>query len=76
MDMRELGEARGLIVFDTAIPQSWVDVMLELTKNMAGKPIYPYGFVWCYDKSPIFGEPIPLTEYAELYAQFVNVNPR
>jgi hypothetical protein len=76
--LKELGYATGLKVFDTALPQNWVDNMIESSKIVSSrkKGIYPYGFVWCYDKSEIFGEPVPLTEGARVYAKFMAINPR
>lgn len=77
-DLNTLAEEAGLIVYDTALPQHWVDAIVEHTKEITGtsKGIYPYGFVWCYDKSEIFGEPVPLTDGAKMFAQFLLINPR
>lgn len=77
-NLRELAEAAGLKVYDTALPQHWVDNVYEHTKTIMGtsKGIYPYGFVWAYDKSEIFGEPYPLTEGAKVYARFLLISPR
>ena len=70
-DMRALGREAGLVSFDTALPQGWVDQQIALND---GK--YPFGFVWSYDNSPFLGEPYPLTEYARNYAREAGILPR
>lgn len=77
-NIRELAEALGLKVFDTALPQDWVDRVYEHTAQIMGttKGIWPHGFVWSYDNSPMFGEPYPVTEGAKMYARFLLINPR
>lgn len=71
VNTRMLGEAYGLEVFDTAIPQQWADEVERVTG------IYPFGFVWCYDPifvdgkkaSSLWGFPFPVTPGAQgLYA--------
>ena len=47
---------RGYVVYDTALPQTWVDQI----KSRTG--IYVIGhFVWCYDVGSVFGWPAPVT---------------
>lgn len=74
--MSDLAEMAGLRVYDTALPQSFVDHVWEITEKLTGKGIFPFGFVWGYDSSPIWGEPIPLTEEAKQLAQLIAVTPR
>ena len=59
-------EAKGLKVFDTALPQDWYDKFFDATGvNPAGR------IVWCYDTAIMFGEPVAIDdEAAELLAQF------
>lgn len=47
----------GLKVFDYALPQRWVNKVMEAT----GDDPVPH-FVWCYDDNSIFGFPRPLTK--------------
>jgi len=56
MTVKEAAEALELEVYDTALPQDWVDDFHKVTG------VYPVGlFVWCYDNAKTFGEPYPLT---------------
>lgn len=75
--LRDLAEMAGLNwqETDTALPQSWVDHVWEITEKLTGKGIYPYGFVWNYANS-IWGEPIPLTDEAKKLAELIGVMPR
>ena len=41
---------------DTALPQPWVDYTLSTT----GFDVRPH-FVWGYNRSTVFGQPLPLT---------------
>lgn len=52
----DLAEKAGLKVYDTALPQPWVDDVDKLT----GFRIVGHA-VWCYDRSSAFGEPVALT---------------
>ena len=46
----------GLKVYDTALPQDWVDVQ---QRNWHDSPVGKV--VWCYDRMKTLGEPIALT---------------
>lgn len=49
----ERAKARGLRVYDTALPQDWFDKVLDRTH------INPSGLVvWSYDGAGVFGEPV------------------
>lgn len=53
LDVDERARALGVKVYDTALPQDWVD------KFTAGTDWNPVGhIVWSYDLAPFFGEPI------------------
>jgi hypothetical protein len=63
----------GLKVFDTALPQVWLDESCLTLRVHASKddeiPANLYdtflcGMVWCYDVAKIMGEPVALTETA------------
>lgn len=54
--VKEAAEALGLKVYDTALPQDWVNDFYEKTA------VWPAGmFVWCYDEAKTWGEPYPLS---------------
>ena len=72
----DLAERAGLIVYDTALPQRWVDSILENSEKIIGTRCYPWGFVWGYDDSSIFGEPIPLTSQARMLCRVMAISPR
>lgn len=57
----EAAEQLQLKVYDTALPQTWVDQVKQLTGW------YPAGdgIVWCYDRSTNLGEPVALTTSAQ-----------
>lgn len=57
----QLAKEKGLVSYDTALPKRWCDDVLQRTGVWPGL----VGFVWCYDKARIFGEPVPLTKTAE-----------
>ena len=52
----DLAKALGLINFDTALPQVWVDSFKEKT---GFNPVL--NFVWCYDDGTHWGYPQPIT---------------
>ncbi len=68
MNIRELAEAKGIKVYDTALPLAWY----EDVHNVTGYWPQYYGFVWGYDEPKIWGEPIPLTDAAEILLAFYN----
>ena len=49
----------GLLSYDTALPQPWVDDARAFGLEVRGQ------FVWSYDGARVFGEPIALTLAAE-----------
>jgi hypothetical protein len=54
--VKEAAEMLGLKVYDTALPQNWVDDFYKVTG------VWPAGlFVWSYDEAKTWGEPYPLT---------------
>lgn len=60
MTVREAAQARGIVNFDSALPQGWVDsVRLCTGRNPVGH------FVWSYDTPGLFGLPAPVTEEGE-----------
>lgn len=64
----EAAQKLGLAVYDTALPQNWLDDAVDTLSGLPGKfnersRIYDTilsGVVWCYDQS-MFGSPRPLT---------------
>jgi hypothetical protein len=62
--------------YDTALPQDWVNHVWEITQKSDGKGRFPYGFIWSYRNSQIWGEPIPLTDEARELAEQIGVKPR
>jgi hypothetical protein len=63
MTVGEAAQAIGLKVWDTALPQDWVDDVVRVTGIY---PTAPHAFVWCYDAAKSFGSPFPLTPEAAL----------
>lgn len=67
---REAADLCGIRVYDTALPQPWLDGFVDaLNKNEAhhGKDNYAAvlsNFVWGYDICQLLGGPVPLTERA------------
>lgn len=72
LSVYDAAKLRGIKSFDSALPQSWVDVTREHTG------LNPVGhFVWSYDPKPIlfqgetrmmadvFGSPVPITPEGE-----------
>ena len=69
MTVGEAAKANGIVNFDTALPQEWVNDVERLTGSYAvggtfeGEPVW---FVWSYDPpAKMWGQPMPLTEAAE-----------
>jgi flavodoxin len=57
MTTAEAAVVRGYKVYDTALPQGWVDMIRNLTDlDVRGH------FVWSYDICEIGGFPAPVTE--------------
>ena len=67
---RELAEARGLKVFDTAYPQQWADAVRE----ELGQNFWLNGnIVWSYDDARIYGKPMAATKMGdEILARLSN----
>lgn len=60
-------KALGLNIYDTSLPQSWVDELHNRLEGLHHQNWNPYGqFVWCYDNASIFGYPVALTSLAAL----------
>jgi hypothetical protein len=61
-DINALAKAKGLQVYDTALPLGWYNDVYVRTG------LWPqnYGFVWCYDKFKVWGAPTPLTPQAKV----------
>lgn len=67
----EIAKSFGVRVYDTALPQDWVD---DFHRKIG---IYPAGngmFVWSYDINRIFGAPFPLTDEANRLLMIYNQN--
>ena len=70
----EAAKLLGLKVYDTALPQSWLDetclqIHAKFVADHQEVPPYIYrtiqsGAVWCYDEGSIFGYPVALTDKA------------
>jgi hypothetical protein len=58
MTVGELAALHPIKIYDTALPQPWVDAVKARTGE------YPRAFVWCYDQNRTFGAPYPLTAAA------------
>lgn len=67
-DIRKLAEEAGLHTYDTALPLQWY----EDVHTRTGFWPQSYGFVWCYDKPKVWGEPYPLTDAAKILLAFYN----
>lgn len=73
----ELAFMAGLKSYDTALPQDWVDGVVEHMAKITGNVVFwPSGFVWSYDDSSFGGEPIPLTTWAAVICKLLTINPR
>jgi hypothetical protein len=70
IDVDELAKEAGLKVYDTALPNDWVD---DVHRDTGFWP-QRYGFVWCYDNARIGGLPYPLTDAAKILLAFYEVN--
>lgn len=57
MSTGEAAEAAGLPRFDTALPQPWVDRVIEAAGDPRGH------FVWSYAGDRVSGEPFPTTTH-------------
>lgn len=55
----------GLKVYDTALPQSWLDATVKNLNEDYHKVLS--SFVWCYDGGSFCGYPYPLTVEAYGY---------
>lgn len=69
MDKRELARQMGLIVFDTALPQPWLDAVADRVTFARENPLENYdalrtGLVWCYDFNSVGGFPVAITPKA------------
>ena len=70
----DLAKAAGLQVYDTALPQDWLNGVVERIVGMSSDPIpntrlHVYqtilsGTVWCYDTPRSWGAPVALTDEA------------
>jgi hypothetical protein len=70
----EAARILGLKVYDTALPQGWLDdILLKLAASPSGRlgilpkdicDIVVSGTVWCYDGGMLWGFPYALTERA------------
>ena len=50
----ERADELGLVSYDTALPQPWIDNARAFGLQVLGS------FVWSYDNAGVFGEPIAL----------------
>ena len=63
---KKAAELIGLLTFDFALPQNWLDAVsgILMRRNPEATEVYHEilgNVVWCYDYSPILGAPYPLT---------------
>lgn len=67
IDKETRGTQAGLITFDTALPQPWLDSTANMMADIYDRDrdeCYDRircNTVWCYDNTPIFGAPVALT---------------
>ena len=70
MNLREAAEAMGLYVYDTSMPQSWVD---EVRERFGHRFDNPYGHVvWCYDHARTWGEPVGIDDTGKAIVAAMN----
>ena len=68
----QLAQAAGLVTYDTALPQDWVDRCCAITGHEAPR----YNIVWSYDHGTMFGVPIGLDDPARaLLDEFAPFDP-
>lgn len=61
----ELARELGLVTYDTALPQDWIDDVVRVTGRTM-LDIVVAGYVWCYDKPyTTWGRAVPLTDAAK-----------
>lgn len=65
-NVNELAKKAGLHTFDSALPLGWYE---DVHKKTGFWP-QSYGFVWCYDRPSVWGEPYPLTDAAKILLSF------
>lgn len=62
---RDAATLLGIKVYDTALPQQWLDCFVDNLKQSGVKgelyDIILSGTVWCYDRDSFIGFPYPLT---------------
>jgi len=72
MNKDELAQAAGLKSYDNALPQMWLDSIVNQLAPFSERPdartkiydIIREGVVWSYDSATIFGAPVALTDEA------------
>jgi hypothetical protein len=60
MTKEEACKLLGIKIYDTALPQSWFDVMNQIFGG-SSVDVLP-NFVWSYDDAILMGAPRPLTD--------------
>jgi hypothetical protein len=66
MNTSKAAESRGIVSYDTALPQHWVDEV----QRLYGLDVRGH-FVWSYDKPGLFGFPAPVTERGDDIEQYL-----
>jgi len=51
----------GIKSYDTALPQPWLDVFIEVVSDKTNYDLSLSSYVWCYDNDSFSGYPHPLT---------------
>ena len=76
MNKGELAQAAGLKSYDAALPQDWLDDVvnrlmgvytdsyMRQAERAKTYDIIARGTVWCYDTARMFGAPVALTDEA------------
>lgn len=66
LNVGQAARSRGIKVFDTALPQGWVDAMREKhDMNVVGR------FVWSYDEGGLGGLPRSICEEGDRIASII-----
>lgn len=76
MDKEKSAKAAGLLLYDTAVPQQWINetaASIARTFYIDRDKVYCVllsGVVWCYDDDRFSGVPVAVTAEAEKYKSF------
>ena len=76
MTKDQAAKAAGLVVYDVAVPQQWIETT---ARHIVNRLYISYdtayvtllsGVVWCYDRDKVFCHPIAVTEDAKEYQRY------